>query len=82
MEAPDLLNKYGSQVVVEYLRDNPDIYDKMGSPLKKGGDNGKTPLKASELDDYKPQEDDARKITGCVALLSTKEQEGFYDDVV
>ena len=82
VEAPDLLNKYGSQVVVEYLRDNPDIYDKMGSPLKKGGDNGKTPLKASELDDYKPQEDDARKITGCVALLSTKEQEDFYDDVV
>ena len=78
VDAPDLLNKYGSQVVVEYLRDNPDIYEKMGLPLKNGKDN----VKASELDDYKPQDDDARKITGYVALLSTKEQEDFYDDVV
>ena len=81
VEAPDLLNKYGSQVVVEYLRDNPDIYDKMGTPLKKGGKGGGR-VQTSELDDYKPQEDDARKITGYVALLTTQEQEEFYDDVV
>ena len=81
VEAPDLLNKYGSQVVVEYLRDNPDIYDKMGTPLKKGGEGGGR-VQTSELDEYKPQEDDARKITGYVALLTTQEQEEFYDDVV
>ena len=81
VEAPDLLNKYGSQVVVEYLRDNPDIYEKMGSPLKKGGDKGGT-VSLSELDEYKPQEEDALKITGRVALLATQEQEEFYDDVV
>lgn len=81
VEAPDLLNKYGSQVIVEYLRDNPEIYEKMGCPLKKGG-VGKEYVKPNELDDYKPQEDDARKITGYVALLMTKEQEEFYDDVV
>ena len=81
VEAPDLLNKYGSQVVVEYLRDNVDIYEKMGIPLKKGGLGGGR-VQASELEDYKPQEDDARKITGYVALLATKEQEEFYDDVV
>ena len=81
VEAPDLLNKYGSQVVVEYLRDNVDIYEKMGTPLKKGG-FGDDCVQASELEDYKPQEDDARKITGYVALLATKEQEEFYDDVV
>ena len=81
VEAPDLLNKYGSQVVVEYLRDNPDIYDKMGRPLKKNGENGGT-VSIAELDEYKPQEDDARKITGYVALLTTQEQEEFYDDVV
>lgn len=81
VEAPDLLNKYGSQVVVEYLRDNVDIYEKMGTPLKKGGLGGGR-VQASELEDYKPQEDDARKITGYVALLATKEQEEFYDDVV
>lgn len=81
VEAPDLLNKYGSQVVVEYLRDNVEIYEKMGVPLKKGGLGGGR-VQASELDEYKPQEDDARKVTGYVALLTTKEQEEFYDDVV
>lgn len=81
VEAPDLLNKYGSQVVVEYLRDNAEVYDKMGAPLKKAG-AGDRQVQASELEEYKPQEDDARKITGYVALLSTKEQEEFYDDVV
>lgn len=81
VEAPDLLNKYGSQVVVEYLRDNVEIYEKMGTPLKKGGLGGGR-VQASELDEYKPQEDDARKVTGYVALLTIKEQEEFYDDVV
>lgn len=81
VEAPDLLNKYGSQVVVEYLRDNPEVYEKMGAPPKKGG-LGSGKVQASELDKYKPQDDDARKITGYVALLSTKEQEDFYNDVV
>lgn len=78
VEAPDLLNKYGSKVVVEYLRDNKGIYEKMGDPLK----SGKGRVSSSELDEYVPQEDDARKITGYVALLSTSEQDAFYDDVV
>lgn len=81
VEAPDLLNKYGSQVVIEYLRDSPEVYEKMGAPLKKEG-TGNGHIRASELDEYKPQDDDARKITGYVALLSTKEQEDFYNDVV
>ena len=78
VEAPDLLNKYGSQVVVEYLRDNPDIYEKIGSPLKRDTRN----VSAAELDEYQPQADDARKITGYVALLNTSEQEEFYNDVI
>lgn len=80
VEAPDLLNKYGSQVVVEYLRDNPEAYEKMGMPLKKAGGTGR--VQTNELEDYVAQEDDARKVTGYVALLPTKEQEDFYDDVV
>ena len=78
VEAPDLLNKYGSRVVVEYLRDNPDIYVKIGEPLKR--DKGRVPVQ--ELDSYEAQEDDARKITGYVALLPTAEQDAFYNDVV
>jgi|GEM_PF-1531786 len=78
VDAPDLLNKYGSQVVVEYLRDNPAIYTKLGWPLK----DAKGQVRAVDLDEYKPSEDDARRITGYVALLSTKEQQDFYDDVI
>ena len=78
VEAPDLLNKYGSRVVIEYLRDNPDIYVKMGEPLKRDREK----VTVSRLDEYEAQEDDARKITGYVALLSTAEQDAFYNDVV
>lgn len=78
VEAPDLLNKYGSQVVIEYLRDNPEVYEKMGQPLGKQSE----PVKASELEEYSAKEDDANRITGRVALLSTAEQDAFYDDVV
>ena len=81
VEAPDLLNKYGSQVVIEYLRDNPDIYEKMGSFLKKGKGKDNT-IQASELDEYKADEDDALKVTGRAALLTTEEQDEFYDDVI
>lgn len=78
VEAPDLLNKYGSQVIIEYLRDNPEVYEKMGQPLGKQSE----PVKASELEEYRAKEDDASRITGRVALLSTAEQDAFYDDVV
>lgn len=83
VDAPDLLNKYGSQVVIEYLRDNPTIYEKIGEPLKKNSKKGDDKIiHANELDEYTPSEDDALKITGRIALLNTKEQEEFYNDVV
>lgn len=78
VEAPDLLNKYGSQVIIEYLRDNPDIYEKMGSPLK----SAKGEVTAAQLEEYTAKEEDASRITGRVALLTTAEQDAFYDDVV
>lgn len=77
VEAPDMLNKYGSQVIVEYFKDHPDVYNKLDDPL-----NVKN--KAGGLSEYKPSYDDedARKLTGQVALLSTEEQQAFYDDVI
>ena len=79
VDAPDLLNKYGSQVFVEYLRDNPEIYMKLGEPLKKGmGEK----VRAEDLDEYTPKEDDALRLSGRVALLSTKEQDEFYKAVI
>jgi hypothetical protein len=66
---------------VEYLRDNPEIYVKMGEPISKGMGQK---VSVKELDDYEaPENDDViRTITGYVALLSTKEQDEFYNDVV
>lgn len=81
VEAPDLLNKYGDQVMIEYLRDNPDVYRKLGEFLKGKSEPGAQTVKAEQLDDYKPKEGDARQITGRVALLSVDEQDAFYDDV-
>ena len=77
VEAPDMLNKYGSQVIVEYFKDHPEVYNKLDDPL-----NVKN--KAGGLSEYKPSYDDedARKLTGQVALLSTDEQQAFYDDVI
>lgn len=77
VEAIDLLNKYGSQVVLEYLKDHPDIYEKMGAPLHKEGDDVK------DLDNVKlePTDEAIKKVTGCAALLSIQEQEAFYNEL-
>ena len=77
VEAPDMLNKYGSQVIVEYFKDHPDVYNKLNDPLNVASTEG-------GLSEYTPAPDDsaARKLTGYVALLSTDEQQAFYDDVV
>lgn len=77
VDAPDMLNKYGSQVIVEYFKDHPDIYNKLDDPLRVRNTEG-------GLSEYitKPDDTDARKLTGHVALLSTEEQQAFYDDVV
>ena len=81
VDAPDLLNKYGDQVMIEYLRDNPNVYRKLGEFLKDGKEKGSKGVTAAKLDEYQPKEGDARQITGRVALLSVDEQDAFYDDV-
>jgi hypothetical protein len=74
VKAPDLLNKYGGQVIIEYLRDNPDVYVKIGEPL--------SGVSVDNLETYIANDETASKITGRVALLTIKEQEDFYDDVI
>ena len=68
LDVPDFLNKYGDKVVVEYLEENPEINDLLGDPLKLGG--------TSEI-----KEGAAHKVSGRVAVLSTKMQENFYQDI-
>lgn len=64
----DMLNKYGDQVVGQYLADNPALLRSLG-------------LEAGIDSDGKGIEDIARKATGRLALQSIRTQEAFYAEV-
>lgn len=81
VDAPDFLNKYGSQVVIEYLRDHPELFAKLIETELKLGDNDNHPQTQRDLEDYKPSENDAQKVTGRIALFPVVEQEAFYKDI-
>jgi hypothetical protein len=70
LDVPDFLNKYGDQIVLEYLQENEDINNLLGDPLKLKDDR-------SEL----VKEGAAHKVSGRVAVLSTKMQEDFYQEM-
>ncbi len=72
LESDDFLNKYGDKVVRQYMLENPELNKALDNPLKfEGKDSDET-----------PSEGDASKVTGRVAVLSVKEQEKFYQEVI
>ncbi|MBS1586500.1 MAG: strawberry notch C-terminal domain-containing protein [Bacteroidetes bacterium] len=75
LDVPDFLNKYGDKIVKEYLLEYPDINRMLDDPLKledskADGDNVGNAI-----------EDAAHKVSGRVAVLSTKMQQDFYNEV-
>lgn len=68
LDVPDFLNKYGDICVMEYLRENEEVNELLGNPLKLGT--------SSEA-----KEGAAHKVSGRVAVLSTQMQEEFYQDI-
>lgn len=71
IKAADILNKYGDQIVNDYLLDNPELAHALGlSPAAADGD------KAPRI-----EEDLARKATGRLALMPVEVQKAFYEDV-
>lgn len=75
LDVPDFLNKYGDKIVKEYLGENPDINDLLDDPLR---------LKDSKADgsgESTVSEDAAHKVSGRVAVLSTKMQQDFYVEI-
>jgi hypothetical protein len=67
-EAVDFLNKYGDEVVLQYLIENPDINNMMGKPV--------------DLSKDSPDKDGiAHKITGKIAVLPIETQEQFYNEI-
>ncbi|MBA2611301.1 MAG: strawberry notch C-terminal domain-containing protein [Bacteroidetes bacterium] len=72
LDVPDFLNKYGDKVVKEYLMENLEVNELLNDPLNFVG-------KGSESDEN--LEDAAHKVSGRVAVLSTKQQADFYSDI-
>ena len=72
LDVPDFLNKYGDKIVKEYLLENSDINDLLGDPLK---------LEESNSENKPDVEDAAMKVSGRVAVLSTKMQQEFYNEI-
>lgn len=72
LESDDFLNKYGDKVVRQYMLENLELNKVLDNPLKfEGKESDETPF-----------EGDASKVTGRVAVLSVKEQEKFYSEVI
>jgi hypothetical protein len=76
LKSDDFLNKYGDDVVMDYLKENKTFNTSIGDPFdlnKSKADSGKE----------KPVTEDAAKIvSGRVAVLPCKKQEEFYSDII
>lgn len=76
LDVPDFLNKYGDKIVRDYLMENKDVNELLDDPLS---------LKLSKSDsgsqDAAILEDAAHKVSGRVAVLSTKMQQEFYNEI-
>jgi hypothetical protein len=67
IKAADMMNKYGDQIIGQYLSDNPELEDI---------------LNVEALDaNGEPTRDIARKATGRLAILPVHVQDNFYRDV-
>ena len=69
VEYDDFLNKYGDEVVINFLRENEDFNAELGDPLNIKSDDEKKVIKEGAIS----------KITGRAALLTTAQQEEFYE---
>lgn len=67
VKTADILNKYGDQIVDQYLNDNYALARALGLEDEIGGET--------------VQDDIARKATGRLALQPIETQHAFYDDV-
>jgi hypothetical protein len=72
LDVPDFLNKYGDKIVTQYLNENPEINKLLGDPLH---------LEDPDNEKGEVLEDAAHKVSGRVAVLSTKMQEEFYNEI-
>lgn len=75
LESDDFLNKYGDDIVYQYLIENPDVNAILGDILKIEGSKDGVPEKDTK-------NGIAHKASGRVAILPSNEQETFYNDII
>lgn len=75
IEVVDFLNKYGDEIVTEYLKENRNINDKLLDPL------GFDSMSDESVDELEKVDGASNKVSGRVALLNVAEQEAFYNEV-
>lgn len=71
----DFLNKYGDQIILDYLKENRDLNTELQDPLKMDD------IGLDELQKLKTVEGAAHKVTGRIAILPCEDQEKFYEAV-
>lgn len=67
MKSDDFLNKYGDEIVKQWLEENPDMNRQLGNLIN---------------EDTKNIDNLAHKASGRVAILPVKEQEAFYTVII
>ena len=82
MEIVDYLNKYGDDVVWEYMKEHPELEERLGDPLdmlqEKNSEDGP---RTSEKEDTSKKTGCAGKISRYLAFLSVDEQDEIFREI-
>ena len=82
MEIVDYLNKYGDEVVWEYMKEHPELSERLGDPLNMLQDKGEDgAARTSENEDISKKSDCAGKISRYLAFLSVEEQDEIFKEI-
>ena len=83
MEIVDYLNKYGDEVVWEYMHEHPELEELLGDPLEilKGNKEEESDKPSRRKEDKSKKEDCAGKISRYLAFLSVEEQDEIFREI-
>lgn len=82
MEIVDYLNKYGDEVVWEYMKEHPELEERLGDPLDmlQEKESEEAP-RTSEKEDTSKKAGCAGKISRYLAFLSVEEQDEIFREI-
>ena len=82
MEIVDYLNKYGDEVVWEYMKEHPELSERLGDPLKMLSDKkDDESARNSDKEDTSQKSDCAGKISRYLAFLPVEEQDEIFKEI-